>query len=242
MTSIQFRPLATHRASAPPAPPAATLPRPSVSAPPAERRTRLSGRWRYDRRTGGWDWSEVATALLGLPADGAGTEELIAVQHPDDRPRTIDALSAAISGAQAFSLEVRIGTGGGERSTVVLVGEPRFDGEGRVAGVEGLVVAAPRPVSDDGDRAALLEVEVAQLRTAMATRAPIEQAKGVLMLLTGCDEQRAFDLLAHISSHTHRKVRDVAVDLVASASGRRPLSAAVKEILRDACPPGPAGH
>ncbi len=241
MTSIQFRPVTTHRAPAPPAPSAAALPRPPVPSPLAERRTRMSGRWRYDRRTGAWDWSEVAIVLLGLPADGAGTEELIAVQHADDRPRTIDALSAAVSGAQAFSLEVRIGTGAGEHSAVVLVGEPRFDGEGRVAGVEGLVVAAPRPAAAD-DRAALLEVEVAQLRTAMATRAPIEQAKGVLMLLTGCDEQRAFDLLAHISSHTHRKVRDVAVDLVASAAGRRPLSAAVKEILRDACPPEPGGH
>ena len=44
----------------------------------------------------------------------------------------------------------------------------------------------------------------------MASRATIEQAKGILMLLTSCGDQVAFDLLAHISSHTHRKVRDVA--------------------------------
>ena len=45
----------------------------------------------------------------------------------------------------------------------------------------------------------------------MASRACIEQAKGILMLLTSCGDQVAFDLLAHISSHTHRKVRDVAL-------------------------------
>jgi AmiR/NasT family two-component response regulator len=71
----------------------------------------------------------------------------------------------------------------------------------------------------------------------MASRAVIEQAKGVLMLLTGCADQAAFDLLTHISSHTHRKVREIAQELVGSATGRDPLPADVKEILRDACPP-----
>ncbi len=92
-------------------------------------------------------------------------------------------------------------------------------------------------VGADDDRVQALELEVAQLRTAMASRAVIEQAKGVLMLLTGCADQAAFDLLTHISSHTHRKVRDVAQELVGSACGRNLLGADVKEILRDACPP-----
>ena len=238
MTSTQSRPIATHRAAAPTAPPATALPRPSAPSPLAERRTRLSGSWRYERRTGEWEWSGETTVLLGLPAEGAGTEELIAAQHPDDRPRTIDALSAAVSGAQAFCLEVRVAASGGGHRTVVLVGEPRLDGEGRVAGVDGLAVAGPRPVADD-DRVTALEVEVAQLRTAMATRAPIEQAKGVLMLLTGCGEQRAFDLLAHISSHTHRKVRDVARSITDSACGSATLPPDVCAIIRDACPPAP---
>jgi hypothetical protein len=181
-------------------------------------------------------------ALHGPDADGAGpcTEALVAAQHPDDRPRTIDALSAAITTAQAFCLEVRVRADDGYHA-VTLLGEPRLDEEGRVAAVEGLAVESPRPAEGE-DRVRALEAEVAQLRTAMASRAPIEQAKGVLMLLTGCGEQVSFDLLAHISSHTHRKVREVALDLVASASGQRPLSAEVREILRDACPPGGPAH
>lgn len=94
-------------------------------------------------------------------------------------------------------------------------------------------VAAP----DDADRAAALELEVAQLRAAMASRAAIEQAKGILMLLTGCTDQVAFDLLSHISGHTHRKLRDVAQAITASASGGAGLPADIRTILRDACPP-----
>ena len=87
-----------------------------------------------------------------------------------------------------------------------------------------------------------LVTEIAQLRTAMASRAAIEQAKGMLMLLTGCGEQGAFNLLAHISSHTHRKVREVAVAIIESASGRERVPADIQAILRDACPPGSALH
>ncbi|WP_336030276.1 ANTAR domain-containing protein [Geodermatophilus sp. FMUSA9-8] len=247
MTSTQPRPVRTHprppRTAAPP------LPRPPAPSPLVSRRTRVAARWRYDRATGEWQWSEEMCVLHGLPPSGAtpSTEVLVAAQHPDDRPRTIDALSAAVTAGQAFCLSVRLRLPGTVERTVVLLGEPRLDGEGRVAGVEGLVVdnpavgaGAPGPAAVD--RVLELETELAQLRTAMTSRAPIEQAKGVLMLLTGCGEQPAFDLLAHISSHVHRKVRDVALDLVASASGGRPLSPQVREILRDACPPGAAGH
>ena len=94
--------------------------------------------------------------------------------------------------------------------------------------------AVPSP---DVDRVHDLEVEVAQLRTAMASRAVIEQAKGILMLLTGCSDQVAFDVLTHISSTTHRKVRDLAVAITDSACGRSPLPADVQDAIRDVCPP-----
>jgi hypothetical protein len=108
-----------------------------------------------------------------------------------------------------------------------------------VTALTGLVVdvtdnRATTPAEEELHR---LETEIEQLRSAMASRAAIEQAKGVLMLLMGCGDQVAFDLLAHISSHTHRKVRDVAASVVESATGQRPLPDDVREILHDACPP-----
>jgi hypothetical protein len=108
-------------------------------------------------------------------------------------------------------------------------------------------IPAPAPArrcigsgSTDGpDRLAALELEVEQMRTAMASRAVIEQAKGILMLLTRCGDKAAFDVLTHISSTTHRKVRDLAVALTDSACGRAPLPADVQQAIRDVCPPVP---
>ena len=71
----------------------------------------------------------------------------------------------------------------------------------------------------------------------MASRAAIEQAKGFPVLLVACGEQAAFDLLSHIASHTHRKVRDVAQAIIGSAVGNGPLPEDIRGILRDACPP-----
>ncbi|MFL6241186.1 MAG: GAF and ANTAR domain-containing protein [Actinomycetes bacterium] len=57
-----------------------------------------------------------------------------------------------------------------------------------------------------------------QMREAMASRAVIEQAKGVLMARQGCDADTAFFLLVRMSQASHRKLRDVAADLVAETT------------------------
>jgi GAF domain-containing protein len=54
-----------------------------------------------------------------------------------------------------------------------------------------------------------------QLREALRTRAVIEQAKGILMVRAGCDEDEAFDLLRRTSQNQNRKLRDVAAAVVA---------------------------
>jgi GAF domain-containing protein len=55
-----------------------------------------------------------------------------------------------------------------------------------------------------------------QLREAMASRAVIEQAKGVVMARQGVDAEAAFELLRRSSQHANRKLRDVAAEVVAS--------------------------
>jgi hypothetical protein len=166
------------------------------------------------------------------------TQLLLDRQHPADRSRTLQALTGACGG-RAFSLETRIVRPDGSLRTVVVVGEPQVDADGAVAAVEGVCIDLPDGHrAPEPDRVHALETEVAQLRTAMASRAAIEQAKGILMLLTSCSDQVAFDLLAHISSHTHRKVREVAVAITESAAGHGRLPEDIRTILRDACPPG----
>ncbi|CCG01502.1 ANTAR domain-containing response regulator [Blastococcus saxobsidens] len=213
--------------------PSCAVPRRTDAAPGT------AGRYRYDPRADTWWWSAQMHAVLGLdPAVTAPcTETLVAAHHPDDGGRVLAALTDCGAG-QAFVLETRVVRPGGAERVVVLQGKPARDDAGNVRAVEGtcLDVTGCRPPGPDAEVRSL-RTEVAQLKTAMASRAAIEQAKGILMLLVGCGEQAAFDLLAHISSHTHRKIRDVAQAISGSAAGDAPLPAEVGRILRDACPP-----
>jgi hypothetical protein len=177
----------------------------------------------------------------GLPPETTepSTELFLQHLHPDDRSRTLQAITHACTAPDAFVLEVRVRRPDGDQRAVVLMGEPDGDTTGGVRAVEGMCVDITdcRPPGSEGEQVHALQTEVNQLRAAMASRAAIEQAKGILMLLTSCSDGVAFELLAHISSHTHRKVRDVAQTITESAGGSTRLPDDVREILRDACPP-----
>ena len=213
--------------------------RPHTAAPGA---AQLPGRFRGDLSTGQWWWSPELYALHGIPAGSVQPTVGLLLSHvvPEDRGALREALGAAGTAGVSFAQEYRVLRMDGRARTAVLVCEPEVDLTGAVTALAGLVVDVTdgRVAGPGDDRVHSLETEVEQLRNAMASRAAIEQAKGILMLLMGCGDQVAFDLLAHISSHTHRKVRDVAVSIVESASGRSSLPDDVREILHDACPPG----
>jgi hypothetical protein len=168
------------------------------------------------------------------------TELLLQCQQREDRSRVLRAISDACAAGRPFAVETRVQRRDGTLRVMLLLGEPQPGPGGAVAAVEGMCVdVTDGRLADDDDLVAALQTEVGQLRTAMASRATIEQAKGILMLLTSCTEQVAFELLAHMSSHTHRKVREVAASLAESASGHAPLPEDIRTILRDACPPAP---
>ncbi|WP_433126712.1 GAF and ANTAR domain-containing protein [Micromonospora sp. CA-240977] len=59
-----------------------------------------------------------------------------------------------------------------------------------------------------------------QMREAMANRAVIEQAKGIIMGERRCGPADAFAILSKVSQDSNRKVRDVAQALVDRAAGR----------------------
>lgn len=73
---------------------------------------------------------------------------------------------------------------------------------------------APAPVE-------ALQQEVLGLRTALESRAVIEQAKGVLMAKLGCDAEAAFAHLRRQSQYQNRRLREVAAELVAAQRHRR---------------------
>jgi len=63
----------------------------------------------------------------------------------------------------------------------------------------------------------------AQLETAMASRAVIEQAKGVIMATQAVDEDTAFGLLRRASQAENRKLRQIATDVVNAAVSGQPV-------------------
>jgi GAF domain-containing protein len=60
--------------------------------------------------------------------------------------------------------------------------------------------------------------EVAQMKQAMSSRAQIEQAKGVLMSQHRCTADEAFRILVEMSSHSNRKLRDIAQSVISDAT------------------------
>jgi GAF domain-containing protein len=66
-----------------------------------------------------------------------------------------------------------------------------------------------------------LETQARQLTEALASRAPIEQAKGLIMATRGCTADEAFAILTKMSNHAHVKLRDLAVRMVSQAGRRR---------------------
>ena len=61
---------------------------------------------------------------------------------------------------------------------------------------------------------------IMQLRTALASRAVIDQAKGMLIATHGCSPEEAFATLSAASQRENRKLRDVAAAMVEGAQLR----------------------
>lgn len=61
-----------------------------------------------------------------------------------------------------------------------------------------------------------------ELREALATRATIDQALGILMVTNKITSREAFDILRHTSQNTNRKVSDIAADLIRAMTGHPP--------------------
>ena len=61
-----------------------------------------------------------------------------------------------------------------------------------------------------------------QLQEALATRAVIDQALGILMVTRKISSREAFDILRHTSQTTNRKVSDIAADLIQKLTGHAP--------------------
>ncbi|MEU9172132.1 ANTAR domain-containing protein [Streptomyces sp. NPDC048420] len=81
-----------------------------------------------------------------------------------------------------------------------------------------------------------LRTRKAQLGRVLASRAAIDQARGMVMALAPCSSDRAWDLLVDVSSqHCNTKLRDVAAALVATMTDEalpEPIQRELRRALR----------
>lgn len=185
---------------------------------------------------GTWWWSDGCYALHGFtPGDVVPTTELMRAHvHPDDRQEWWDALTDA--GTTPREARFRLRDAAGRERTVVGVCRGLGDGQ-----VEAVLVDLTSAVAVEGARLA-----TEQIAASAASRATIEQAKGVVAAAYGVSVEAAFAVLREASMRSNVGLRAVAARLVAHVEGRgavvEQLAADVAPFLVDDAPGHPGPH
>jgi PAS domain S-box-containing protein len=147
------------------------------------------GRFRYFLNRQQWEWSDAVARMHGYqPGTVAPSTDLhLQHKHPDDREHVAAALNRVLRG-EPFSSRHRIIDANGQTHWVIVVGDRMLDDDGAVI-------------------ATFIESLQSDVTTALtnvtASRAEIEQAKGVLMMIYRIPADRAFDLLVWRSQETN---------------------------------------
>ncbi|WP_406816713.1 PAS and ANTAR domain-containing protein [Mycobacterium sp. M23085] len=154
-----------------------------------------------------WEWSEQVQRMHGYePGSVTPTTELVlSHKHPDDRGHVAATIDEMVDTHQAFSTRHRIVDTRGDVHHVVVVGDQILDDDGDVIGTYGFYIDVSGPheqVQEDRMSAKLAEIS--------ENRAGIEQAKGMLMLVYGINDQAAFELLKWLSQEANVKLRPLA--------------------------------
>jgi PAS domain S-box-containing protein len=173
------------------------------------------GRYRLELATGQWAWSDEVYVMHGFePGQIVPTTPLM-LSHPDDRARVDGLLRRAAETGQPFSSVHRIRDAQGKTRTLAVTGQGRRDpATGRVTELFGYFIDVT-----ESHREAAARDATASIQASAERRAVIEQAKGVLMVVYGIDEEAAFDLLRQASNLANIAVRDIAYSLVHLFSG-----------------------
>ncbi|MGE2720876.1 PAS and ANTAR domain-containing protein [Mycolicibacterium celeriflavum] len=154
-----------------------------------------------------WEWSPQVERMHGYePGTAQPTTDLVlSHKHPDDYRQVAATLDEIRRTSGAFSTRHRIIDTRGDVHDVVVVGDQLFDDDDRVVGTHGFYVDVTPSTLQRRDRdfsAAVNEMAEA--------RGPIEQAKGMLMLIYRISAESAFELLRWRSQETNTKLRVLA--------------------------------
>jgi PAS domain S-box-containing protein len=154
-----------------------------------------------------WEWSDEVARMHGYkPGTVVPTTELLLKhKHPEDRARVATSLTELLEHGTPFSSQHRIVDTNGRSRHVLVVGDRMLDDDGTAIGTIGFYVDLTE------SRRREMDSVVADLAE---SRAVIEQAKGMVMLVYGIDAQHAFDVLQWRSQTTNTKLRALAKQLV----------------------------
>ncbi len=179
-----------------------------------------------------WEWSPQVEKMHGyLPGSITPTTDLVlSHKHPDDYRQIADTLDLIRRNRQAFSSRHRIVDVEGRVHHVVVVGDLLHGVDDTVIGTHGYYVDVTPSERDRQEQVTAAVTVIAE------ERAPIEHAKGMVMLVYGMDESAAFELLKWRSQETNVKLkflaRQIVADFVAlSGSERLPPRSAYDNLL-----------
>ena len=167
-----------------------------------------------------WEWSPQVEKMHGyLPGTVTPTTEMVlAHKHPDDYRQIADTLDLIRQTRQAFSSRHRIIDVQGRIHHVVVVGDLLREADRTVIGTQGYYVDVTPSEREHQDQVTAAVAVIAE------SRADIERAKGMLMLIYGMDDAAAFEVLKWRSQETNIKLRllarQVAADFVALSGSR----------------------
>lgn len=195
------------------------------------------GSYRYWFDSDVWEWSPEVAAMHGYGRDEVAptTELLRRHQHPDNRASFDEMMDDMRASRTHFSGRHTIIDTAGSEHLVSVVGRTFTGPDGTVAGSEGFYLDMGDPSSEDpgtgqdqtNDEAVREQVS-AHVLEFRQNHAPIEQAKGMLMLVYGIDHDRAFEVLRWRSQQENRRLYDVARAIVDAAAARAQIPAAVR--------------
>jgi ANTAR domain/PAS fold len=137
------------------------------------------------------------------------TELVLAHKHPDDRREVAKTIDQMLHAHCAFSTRHRMLDTRGAVHQVIVVGDLLTDPQDVVIGTHGYYVDITP--SSERAREDLISERVAEITE---HRAVIEQAKGMLMLIYGLDDDAAFELLRWRSQSSNVKLRRLAEKIV----------------------------
>ncbi|WP_317546428.1 PAS and ANTAR domain-containing protein [Rhodococcus globerulus] len=172
------------------------------------------GGFRYSRTEDEWEWSDNVATMHGYrPGEVIPTTELLlSHKHPDDRHYVAQTLDAIRTSGGPFSSRHRIVDTNGVTRSVIVVGDSILDEHGEVTGSAGFYI----DVTETLDRTVQESVDEL-VDEISSSRAAIEQAKGMLMIVYGISADLAFDILIWSSQQKNVKLRRISEQLIARA-------------------------